>query len=271
LISLIPQRFKFQHFNRWWLVCGILILPACGTLSIEDERELGKEQVELVAANSNMVTDQSVEQYLEELTTRLLAATEPGPYEIEFRIIDSDAFSAFAVPGGNIYLTKGTIKACRNVSELASILAHEISHVNRGHIRSTYRSFRNSQRAADFAGITLALLTGNPFIAGAGDLAANLGSGVYIGSHSREREREADADAFKIMTAAGFDPRSQLTLLARLQASTIGQETAPQMLMTHPLAEERIAEVRNRLQQQSDLASLEVNDDGRLEEIQTRL
>jgi predicted Zn-dependent protease len=240
-------------------------------LSVEDERQLGEEQISLIASNSSLVTDQSVVQYISDLTNRLVAVSTPGPHEIEIRIIDSDAFSAFAVPGGNIYITKGVIKACRNISELASIVAHELSHVNRGHIRSTYNSFRTSRQAAEFAGITLALLTGNPFIAGAGDVAANLSSDIYIGSHSRDREREADTDAFNIMLEAGFDPRSQLTLLARLQASTIGQETAPAMLMTHPLPDERVAEVRNRLQQLSEVTNLQINDDGNLELMQARL
>ena len=257
--------------NPLGLAFGFVFLSACSTLSMEDEFQIGEEQVREIASSTSLVTDETVIAYIDDLTGRLLAATTPNSYEIKFRIIASDAFSAFAIPGGNIYLTKGTIKASRNVSELASILAHEISHVKRGHIRDTYRRFQTSKRGADFAGIALAILTGNPFIAGAGDLAANLGSGVYIGTHSRDREREADADAFRIMSDAGFDPRSQLTLLARLSIFMIDQETPPPMLMTHPLPDERVEEVRNRLQQPLDKQIVIINDKGRLEAIQARL
>ena len=144
--------------------------------------------------------------YIERLINKLLSVSPSTSQGITFRIIESDTFSAFAIPGGNIYLTKGTIMACRNVSELASIIAHEIAHVKAGHISTNYRRFQTSNTIAELAGITLAIATGNPFVAGAGDVTANMGSSAFIGAYSRESEREADELAFRIMQNAGYAP-----------------------------------------------------------------
>jgi len=92
------------------------------------------------------------------------------------------------------------------VFKLASILAHEIAHVKASHISTNYRYFQTSNTIAELAGITLAIATGNPFVAGAGDVTANMGSSAFIGAYSRESEREADELAFRIMQNAGYAP-----------------------------------------------------------------
>jgi len=252
------------------ILAGVL-LSACGSLSLQEERRLGEEEARRLEAEVNLVTRSTVIAYVEELAEQLLTVLPDSDYQYRFRIIDSNAFNAFAVAGGNIYLTRGAILNSRNAAELASILAHEIAHVESGHIRDNYNRFRNSQAVADFTAITLAVATGNPFLAGAGDLAASVGSTVFITSHTRDAERQADALAFRILLDAGFDPRSQLTLLARLQAASLDQQQPMPLMLTHPLPAERVTETRARLAELDDLSGLQINDGGRLEEIQSQL
>ncbi|MBL4819618.1 MAG: M48 family metalloprotease [Gammaproteobacteria bacterium] len=249
----------------------MILISGCGALSLDEENRLGDEEVIRIASNTSGVTDPEIIAYIDEVVANLLAASPAGAQEITLRIINSEAFNSFAIAGGNIYLTTGTILACRNVSELASILAHEIAHVKQGHITNGYRRYQASRKTAQLAGITLAIATGNPFIAGAGDVAANMGSSIYIGIHSRASETEADELAYHIMQGAGYDPRSQLTLLARLRISTIGQEIPPPFLLTHPLPQERMTETENRLRLFTEKKGFKVNDEGRLEAIQNRL
>lgn len=258
-------------FRTLWTLSAMAVVSGCGVLSWEQESRIGEEQVAEIARTSSLVSDNEIIEYIGNLTTKLLAASPPTSQQISFRIIHSNVFSAFAIPGGNIYLTTGTIMACNNVSELASILAHEIGHVQAGHISRDYRRYQTSRTAAELAGITLAVVTGNPFVAGAGDLAANLGSSVYIGVHSRDSEREADELAFLIMQEAGYDPRSQITLLMRLAVFSIGQSTTPPFLLTHPLPDERVDDASIRSQLLSGSQRYTVNDGGRLESIQSKL
>ena len=262
-------------FSRFRSFLCLLILSSgliqCGTLSIEDERRLGEQQVEQLDAEVNLLRDSQVTRYIETLGDRLLAASPDPIYSYRFRVVRSDAVNAFAIADGNIYITTGSILASRNIAELASILAHEISHTQAGHIREHYYRFRYSRTTAELTAITLALATGNPFLAGAGDLAANLGTSAYIASHSREAERQADSKAFSIMLAAGFDPRSQLTLLARLYAASIGQQRTMPFLLSHPLPADRVEEARQRLSGLASVNALQVNDEGGLEQVQQLL
>ncbi len=251
------------------MVC--LTLTHCGSLSLEQEERLGEQQVAELNSELNLVNDPIVVDYIEQLGASLIAALTDDFYEIRFRVIYSDALNAFAIAGGNIYVTTGAILASRNVAELASIMAHEIAHVQSGHIRSHFQRFRNSRATAEFTGITLALLTGNPFLAGAGDVAANLGSSAYIAAHTREAEREADSLAFQLLVTAGFDPRSQLTLLSRLQVASLERELPMPFLLSHPLPAERVADTRVRLETVDAGERWRVNDEGRLQAVQQLL
>ena len=257
---------KLQRFFCL-LILGIG-LSQCRSLSVEDEQILGEQQVEQLESEVELVGNQEVIDYVEQLGRDLLAASPDQTYHYRFGVIRSDALNAFAIAGGNIYVSTGAILASRNVAELASIMAHEIAHIQAGHIREHYYRFRNSRTTAELTGITLALITGNPFLAGAGDLAANFGTSAYIASHTREAEREADARAFAIMSAAGFDPRSQLTLLARLHAASISQQGAMPFLLSHPLPADRVEEARIRLLERGQERNMQINDGGSLERIQ---
>jgi len=247
------------------------LVSACGTLTLEQEKELGDEQVAQLNEQVSLVTARPVVGYVNQLGGELLAAAPASGYQVSFRVINSNALNAFAIAGGNIYVTTGAIVASRNSAELASILAHEIAHVRLGHIRDHYHRFRNTRTAAELTAITIALITGNPFLAGAGDFAANVGSSAYVASHSREAERDADSMAFEIMLAAGFDPRSQLTLLSRLHAASLVQDTPLPFLLSHPLPAERVEEARLRISGVSQRDTWQIRDGGSLEEIQALL
>jgi len=232
---------------------------------------MGEEQVLSLSAEFRHIDTPEVADFLLDLSERLAVELPPLPYEIRVRLIVSEAANAFAVAGGNIYLTTGMLLGVRNVAELASVLAHEMGHVQAGHISQNYNRFRGASAAAELSVVTLALITGNPFLAGAGDVVTDVGSTAYITSHSREAEREADQLAFDLMLAAGYDPRSQLTLLSRLYLASLDLQTAPAFLLTHPLPAERIEDSQVRLANLTGFDALQVNDNGRLETVKRRL
>lgn len=251
------------------MLCGLLL--NCGALSVSDENQLGQEVVAQVNASVSLENNVEVNTYIQNIVDSLEAVSGNAPHEITVRIIREDAFSAFAVPAGNIYITTGTISGAHNVAELASILAHEIAHVSLGHITENYNRYRTSRAVSDFTAITLAIATANPFIAGAGDAVANVGSTGYITAYSRDDEEEADSMAFQTMLEAGYDPRSQLSVFIRLQALSAGRENVPPFLLSHPLPQDRIAQTRNRLDDLSTTRGLIINDGRRLQEIKQLL
>ena len=257
-----------QYSGHFLWLCLVLAIAGCGSLTLEEESRLGDVQVIEIEQNVQIVDHPEVVAYIHDLAAELLNMAPGADLPYQFRIIKENGFNAFAVAGGNIYVTTGTIMASRNVAELVSVLAHEIAHVQQGHISRYYRRYRNSNATAELAGIALAIATGNPLLAGIGDAAANLGSAAFIGAHSREAESEADAMGFQIMTQAGYDPRSQVTLLSRIRAAMIVESDAPPaFLLTHPLPEDRILEATSRLQSLELNPALRVNDASRLETV----
>ena len=246
------------------------MLSACSTLSIEEEIELGKTQLEEIHQSLDFVTNQEVLEYIDQLGQQLAETVDSSPFTFAFHVIHSDAYNAFTGPAGNIYLTTGLINSSANVAELASVISHEIGHSVKRHIAQQYNKRRLTQFGAQVAAITLAIATANPFLAGAGDLAAHTASTAYITAFSRESENEADIFAFETMVKAGFDPRSQLLVFTKLQLNAQDSTTVP-FLLTHPLPDRRIEATKKRLEQWQPERVMVVNDHGRLQAIKQLL
>ena len=250
-------------------VLFVLMLSACASLTPEEDMAMGAKQAEEINASLQLIDDPAVLAYIDTLVAQLLSGASASD-GIKVRIIDSDGFNAFAIGGGNIYLTTGTIKGSYNVAELTSILAHELAHVIQGDHREFYRSFSTTKTLANIAGVALAVATGNPFLVGAGGIASDIGASTYINTHTRTQERAADELAFNLMVDAGYDPRSQLTLFSRLEIYR-DRPDVPAFLQTHPLPRERIQNTQARLALLPAGLRLRVHDDGALENIKSRL
>jgi len=245
-----------------------LILAAnlgCGTVTVYEEQQLGDEFAQQVRGELLFIRDAVVLDYIRSIGAEIVAAAGPQPFEYHFEVVEDDEINAFAAPAGYVYIHTGTILQARNVSEVASVLAHEIGHVALRHIAENYDRQRNIGTAAQ-AGVLAAS------VFGFGGL-ANLGSGLaqmaVLNSFSRGDELEADAFAIEVMPTAGYDPHGMLTFLqvVRQEAGSTGLA----FLSSHPATDDRIEETREVLARMPDRSDLEVGDRGRLEIIQRRI
>jgi len=245
-----------------------LILAAnlgCGTVTVYEEQQLGDEFAQQVRGELLFIRDAVVLDYIRSIGAEIVAAAGPQPFEYHFEVVEDDEINAFAAPAGYVYIHTGTILQARNVSEVASVLAHEVGHVALRHIAENYDRQRNIGTAAQ-AGVLAAS------VFGFGGL-ANLGSGLaqmaVLNSFSRADELEADAFALEVMPTAGYDPHGMLTFLqvVRQEAGSTGLA----FLSSHPATDDRIEETREVLARMPDRSDLEVGDRGRLEIIQRRI
>ena len=153
-------------------------------------------------------------------------------------------------PAGTLGVNTGLILSTQNESELASVLAHEISHVSQHHIARQIAGQAGNQvlSIAAMLGALIAAGTGN----GQAAIAAMTGvSAAQIQSqinYTREHEQEGDRIGFQLLTNAGFDPRAMASFFERLQQATRLADAAsiPSYLRTHPLTHERVAEAQDR-------------------------
>jgi len=222
------------------------------SLSLAQERKLGEAIMRQARALGGYLEDPEVIDYLNLLGNRLLAASRDTRQEFEFFAVPDNSINAFALPGGFIGVNTGLILLAQNESELASVLAHEITHVTQRHIA---RMLQNQQSNiwASLATLAVALLAARSGSRSSGDAAqAALMTGQALAiqnqlNYTREFEFEADRIGFARLSAAGFDVRASATFMERLQRSSRYIEgTAPSYLRTHPVSFERIAEAQSR-------------------------
>jgi beta-barrel assembly-enhancing protease len=216
------------------------------------ERKLGESIVRQIRAGGGYLDDAEVSDYLNELGNRLVASTKDIKQDFVFFAVPDPQINAFALPGGFIGVHTGLILLAQNESELASVLAHEISHVTQHHIS---RMLANQQDSLlmSLAGLALAILATRA----GGSTASQAVPAALAGSQAlaaqnqlnftRENEYEADRIGFSRLTAAGFDPTGMAAFMDRLQRSNRFVEgNAPSYLRTHPITYERIAEAKTR-------------------------
>lgn len=247
------------------VLCAALAIPASvfadslpdlgesarADLSPQMERKIGESIMNDIRLHEpSYVDDPEVDDYLNRLGQRLVAAsTQPGGDFHFFAIRDSQV-NAFAMFGGFIGVNTGTILTAQSESELAGVLAHEISHVTQNHLARQI-SAEKQQSVLGLIAMAVALLAArsNSQAAGAaigGSQAAMVQSQLAF---SRDFEREADRVGFDVLQKAGYDPRGMADFFERLQRSTrVYENNAPVYMRSHPITVERISDMENRLQ-----------------------
>jgi predicted Zn-dependent protease len=218
-------------------------------VSPQAERRLGEQSMLQLRAGGGYFDDPEVNAYLDAVGQRLVAGLEGRHPDFSFFAVGSPEINAFALPGGFIGVNTGLILAARSESELASVLAHEITHVTQHHIARQVAAGGQTQMVA-MAALLAALVavhSGNGQVASAAmstTVAAQVQSQI---NYTREHEREADRLGFALLERSGFDARAMAGFFERLQQAVRGQEgNTPAYLRSHPLTHERIADAQDR-------------------------
>lgn len=212
------------------------------------ERRVGEMAMRELQRDPQYLDDVEVRSYVQALGNRLVAASPEPTQEFRFFILRDPTINAFAMPGGFVGVHTGLILAAQSESELASVLAHEISHVTQHHIARQIAKAEQLQPLA-IAGMMLAILAAraNPQAAQAALLTSQGGATQAMLAYSRDFEREADRVGFQILRGAGMDVSAMPTFFERLQRATrLYENNAPAYLRTHPVTSERIADMQGR-------------------------
>jgi predicted Zn-dependent protease len=228
-------------------------LPELGEVSRQyfsdqEEQALGRAIMHDVYADPRYLDDPEIETYLNQLGYRLVSVSPRNQREFTFFVVNDPTINAFALPGGNIGVHTGLLLAAQSESELASVIAHEISHVTQNHIARMIAS-QSQGYWPTMAALALALLAArsNPNVASAAIASTQAYSIQNQLNYSRDYEREADRFGYELLTRAGFDPHGMSSFFIRLQrASRFYDSSAPAYLRTHPLTSERIADMEAR-------------------------
>ncbi|WP_105264671.1 M48 family metalloprotease [Pseudoalteromonas sp. T1lg76] len=233
-------------------------LPDLGTsalqaMPIEKERIIGDVMMMQIRGSSPVINDPVLDEYLRGLGNQLVSHADDIRFPFSFFWINNKEINAFAFYGGHVGVHTGLIAQADNESQLASVLGHEIAHVTQRHLA------RRLQQQQDNSGLTIAGL-----IAGvlATMVSPDAGLAIITGTqtqsalsqltHSRGAEQEADRIGMRTLYEAGFDPKASGEFLTKLSAQIRYKQKPPIFLLTHPLPQSRVSDVRLRAQQYQD-------------------
>lgn len=178
-----------------------------------------------------------------------------GPWKFKFHLLaDSKTINAFALPGGQIFITLGLLDRLQNEGQLAGVLAHEIGHVIQRHSAQQMAKGQLGQILVTAAGVG-ASDPNNPQQGYYGVAIANMVNQMTQLHYSRKDELEADQWGLKLMSEAGYNPKAMLEVMAILEKASPGGHQ-PEMLLTHPYPENRIKEINAYLAKHPQLLSL---------------
>ncbi|MBV8043924.1 beta-barrel assembly-enhancing protease [Pluralibacter sp.] len=223
---------------------------AGSTLSIGQEMQMGDYYVRQLRGSAPLINDPLLVQYINGLGMRLVSHANSVRTPFHFYLINNDELNAFAFFGGNVVLHSALFRYADTESQLASVMAHEISHVTQRHLA---RAMEDQKRNAPLTwvgalgSILLAMASPQAGMAALTGTLAGTQQGMI--SFTRQNEEEADRIGIQVLQRAGFDPQGMPQFMDKLLDQARYASRPPEMLLTHPLPESRLADTRNRANQ----------------------
>jgi beta-barrel assembly-enhancing protease len=240
-------------------------LPALGDsvsedFDILDERRLGERIMREIRRDPDYLDDPLLNEYLDSLWMPLVTAARARgditsdndkAYAWEAFLVRDRLVNAFALPGGYVGVYLGLISITGGPDELASVLAHELTHVTQRHIARSMVNSKNQSLMA-IGGMILGLIAASR--ASSSDAAQAVIAGSQAAmvqgqlNFSRDMEREADRIGLDLMSSAGFSQAGMAGMFEKLDgASRLNDSNQYPYLRSHPLTIERISEARLRV------------------------
>ena len=226
-------------------------------LTVGDERRLGDRIIRQLYRDPDYIDDAVLDEYVNRLWQALLAAArergELSP-ELDERfawqvLLGRDrTVNAFALPGGYLGVHLGLMGVVGSRDELASVLAHELSHVTQRHI-SRLMTSQGRQTPLMLGAMVLGALAASKNPAAAQALVVG-GHALLVQNQlnfSRDMEREADRVGYGLMAPAGFAPQGFIGMFDKLQqANRLNDNGSWPYLRSHPLTSQRVADMQSR-------------------------
>ncbi|UYV12214.1 MAG: M48 family metallopeptidase [Phycisphaera sp.] len=197
--------------------------------------------------------NESVRAYVTEVGSSMIPHVEEGvPDDLpwEFTILNSDVVNAFALPGGQVFITRGLASQLDNEAQLAGVLGHEI-----GHVTARHGNQQMSKSVALQGGLAASAL-----VIGAADEdsvlrqygtyglpVAQVGGQLVLLSYGRDAEYQSDELGMRYMSLAGYKPSGQRGVMQKLAQLSSGGQRPPAWLATHPYPEARIDRINELL------------------------
>ncbi|RAP33047.1 peptidase M48 Ste24p [Candidatus Marinamargulisbacteria bacterium SCGC AG-439-L15] len=221
------------------------IMKKTNETNISAEIEFGRNLAARLLGKYKLSKNTKLNKYVSLIGTGIAAQMGRPELNYYFGVIESNEMNAYACPGGYIFITTGAIKKMTNEAQLAGVLAHEISHVNRKHVIKKIK----------FSSVSSSTISEFSSIVGASSQTARLAMNQLLDQAmkvllekglEKKEELESDTDGIQMLIALNYDWKpyaSYLTILGK----THGHNSKAVISKTHPTPTIRIAHIKNEL------------------------
>jgi len=217
------------------------------SISREQEVALGLQSTpEMEQQYGGESSDASNRALVSSVGNEIVSKSDAGksPYQFKFHLLsDSHTINAFALPGGQVFITQGLLKFLKTRGQLAGVLSHEIGHVVARH-SAQHLAKQELTQGLTGAAVVATYDPNDPKSRGSAEVAMLVASLVNL-KFNRNDELEADKLGVRFASEAGYDPRNMITVMEILQREA-GSRT-PEFFSTHPNPEHRIQRIKDAI------------------------
>jgi len=218
------------------------------SLTQEQEIVLGLNSApEMIQQMGGAVNDPKIRDRVNRVGQKLVNETEAGKskYKFNFHVLaDPNTVNAFALPGGQIFITMGLLKLLKTEDQLAGVLGHEIGHVIGRHSAEQMAKQELTEGLVQATDIALS----DPNSPGSRSVIARYVGNVINMKYGREDEIESDRFGVKYLIETGYEPEALIEVMQILKQAS-GGARQPEFLSTHPDPENRIEEIKKYIQE----------------------
>jgi beta-barrel assembly-enhancing protease len=223
------------------------------SISQEQEVMIGKRAApQLTEQHGGLSPDRKAQDLVDRIGGELVGAIEAElSYRFDFHVLaESRIVNAFALPGGQVFITQGLLEKLDSEDQVAGVLAHEVSHVVARH---SAEHIAKQQLAQGLTGATVIATydPNDPRTANTAQMTMLLTELVNM-KFGREDELEADDLGVGLMMAAGYEPESLIEVMDILEASS-ERGFRPEFLSSHPSPNNRRQRIREAIEKQKRL------------------
>ncbi len=216
-----------QGISIWDILFQGAQIIQLSNISDKQEIQLGRQiNQQLLSSDIKLYSNSQVNNYMKRIGKRLEANNTRKNIPYTFQVVKDDSINAFATTGGYVYINTGLIKAADNEAELASVIAHEMGHIEGDHVIEQMKKSAIANGLATAAGVENSKLV---------QLGVELG---YRRPNSRGAEKEADELGLKLLRDSGYAPQAMVSFMRKLENKS--RSGVPTFLSTHPSPSNRV-------------------------------
>jgi Zn-dependent protease with chaperone function len=256
LLGFVSAPFAFAQRTR--------LKPGMNFFSPQQDVELGRQVSQDAEKKIVMLNNQRVDDYLDRLGKRLAGAAPGEKYPYQFKCVNDASINAFALPGGFLYVNRGTIEAADNEAELAGVIGHEIGHVALRH--GTNQASKSYLTQAPLA-ILGSFMGNNSVPAILAQIGTSFAASSILLKYSRDDERQADLMGAQILYDANYDPRYVAQFFEKLDSKGRGSD----FFSSHPNPDNRIQNINTEVRKLGSIPDNAVNDTREFRDIKNLL